>query len=75
MSYFLIYPTEDGPRVRQFSTPEGVRAFFDGEPIKGFRANTNEPDPNYWGEQCLIIRGEIVVPQPKTVVQEWDFGA
>lgn len=30
-------------------------------------------DTNYWKDDLLIIKGEVMVPQPKEVVTEWEF--
>ena len=38
-----------------------------GEKIPG------ETDPNYWGDQLVIIKGDVVVPRPKKVVEEYEI--
>jgi len=32
-----------------------------------------EPDTNYWGDSVLIIKGEVVIPEPIEKVVEYDI--
>lgn len=70
MPYFVVCPSEDGARVRLMTSEEiGEWAtegeeFYDKAPL--------EPDTNYW-QKNLIIKGEVVAPQPVQVVTEWEL--
>ena len=76
--YILIAPDEDGNPVR-YLTEKELKEYL--QKITEYKDETifldklpKETDANYWKEnQVLLIKGEIVVPQPKQVVKEWDL--
>lgn len=71
MWYFVIYSSEDGKvRVNRFSKEE----------------LENRLNKNYWGDDpkflsekddlaysvgLMIIKGDLIAPQPKKVVEQW----
>jgi len=77
-TYFLIYGSEDGTQILEYEDEEKLKAALLDHGFTEFRAtfgkDYRERDPNYWGEDnCLIIKGEIIVPKPKKVVQDWEL--
>ncbi len=40
---------------------------------EGFLDSIKEHNTNYWGNNHLIIKGRIIVPQEKIVVKELDI--
>lgn len=75
MTYFVIHGSEDGPVVRECSTAESLKQYFEDAGLERFRPGfgTDDRDPNYWPEDmALVIKGEVVVPKPKEVVKDWD---
>jgi len=74
-SYFLITCSEDGDLgVQEYSKAELLTALAEGdhgklEFISKLRAN----DPMNWGRnQCVLIKGEVVVPYPKETTVAYD---
>lgn len=39
----------------------------------GFINKIQNPDTNYWGDNILIVKGEIVSPKPVQVATEFDI--
>jgi len=75
MSYFLIVCSEDGDiSVTPYNKDELLEAIIeeDHDYIK-FMQNIKDTNPQYWGNSRLIIKGEIVTPEPKDVVKEYDI--
>jgi hypothetical protein len=75
MSYFLIECSEDGDvSITQHDRESLVKSISNGE-YKNATFINSVPgvDPQYWGGQVLVIKGEIVVPKPKEVVMEYDI--
>ncbi len=75
--YVLITSDEDGDiRIRRMTEKEVQEKIIDRgtPPWLNARDLAKEPDPMYWGSHCwLLIRGEIVVPKPKTTATGWDL--
>ncbi len=72
MSYFLIYGTESGTKIKQFLTKgkliEHLDEYFSENTIE-FMNHVPE-DPNYFYDGLVIvIQGEIVKPKPITIVK------
>ncbi len=85
--YFVIYQNDTEATVMYMPNKKDVALFLEelqdnkdecltdktGNPI--FMDATNpdtSTDPQYWGG-VLIIKGTVVIPQPKKVVQEWEL--
>lgn len=74
MTYFVIYESDDGTRIRPMSKEQLLKWIPpDGEAKKFFGAMPNDCDPNYWHGQYLIIKGEVVCPVPETTVVTWNI--
>ena len=80
MKYFVIYNGDGDTTVSQLSKEELVSRITpdeDGEGYYGkvgFLKSIEEKDTNYWGDNILIIKGEIVIPEPKNVIKSFDIG-
>lgn len=73
MSYFLIHGSEDGTQIIELKDISGLKEYG----IQKFRKALHDKggyfDSNYWAEdEGIVIKGEIVVPKPKKVVEEWE---
>lgn len=73
MVYFMIYNSDGDTRVLSLSREEVLerlnpedeedrQQFYDSFP--------GERDPAYWGK-TLIIKGEVVHPEPEEVIIKW----
>lgn len=72
--YFMIYGSEDGTRIVQFSRADQLKQIMEDRGLRSFRTELGDADTNYWGErECLLIQGSVVVPKPKAVVQDWEI--
>jgi len=74
-SYFLITCTEDGDiRVDQYSKAELLTTLAEGDHGKlEFMGKLVDEDPMNWKESgCLLIKGDIAVPYPKTTATSYD---
>lgn len=78
-TYFVIKSGEDGLSIRA-CTQDALRELLN-EDFWGtggrFHERVPEMSKGYFQERdgqeaLLIIRGEIIVPKPKTAVQTWD---
>lgn len=73
--YFLIEPTEDGPRVH-VCTKEALSELLKELEIKPehvFTRDNFDPDTNYWCGWILIIKGDFAKIGVKNVVKEYDI--
>jgi hypothetical protein len=80
MPYFVIHNSEGETCINQLSKeqllkrikPEvGEKGGHYGE--VGFLPKIEESDTNYWGDNILIIKGDIIVPKPIEVVKEYEI--
>lgn len=79
--YYWIDCSEDGDvRVHVYTKKEleieldrSARAVDDGESAPIFSRTLPGADPQYWDGKSIIIKGEIVVPSPRDVVQKWEL--
>ena len=81
-TYFVIEGTEDGGQIRQFSKKELLKAMQDDDyadidaSMAMSQADWDEHDtpcdPNYWGDNIVIIKGTVVQPKPKEEVTVWE---
>ena len=73
--YFTIHCSEDGDvRVHQDSKEELLQKitehyYGDSE----FFSSLQGTDPQEWGDKLLIIKGEIVVPKPKKIIEKYEI--
>lgn len=75
--YILITSTEYGDiRIVQMTADkvrECVGECEDGPSWITEECLAKQADPMYWSNRFLLIKGEVVVPIPKTTVTEWDI--
>jgi len=71
--YFFIHCSEDGDiSVTQYNKEELLEIIKEYGDIKYFE-KLEEEDPQCWGRNALIIKGEIATPKPKKVVEEYEI--
>lgn len=79
MSYFIISNSDGNTTVEQvdkntllerIQPEEGEECCYYGR--VGFLNEINEGDTDYWGDNILIIKGEIVTPKPKKVIETFE---
>lgn len=77
MSYFFIHNTEDGVVVTQCFNQDAAKRYIEGITSDDLRfecrANFIDTLPNAYSptEDYLVIKGDVVVPQPVTTVTEY----
>jgi hypothetical protein len=79
--YYWIECSEDGDvRVSSYTKDELERVLGDpetndpdGRRTSGLALAVPGSDPMYWNGKSIIIKGEIVVPKPRDVVQKWEL--
>ena len=76
MSYFLIYGTEDGIRIKQFAnnyqTAEYLEQNFNDCPVEFLDYIPSDMNELY-DRQMIVIKGEVVKPKPVTVVKTFEI--
>lgn len=74
-SYFIISNSDGDTSVTEMTKTELLEAIEEnhwGDRLcLGDIPDNN--DTNYWGESLLIIKGEIVTPEPKEVITSYDI--
>ena len=73
--YFVIRAGEDGVRISSYTKAQLLKELkLDADDSDVFLNSENfDSDPNYWGTKTLIIKGEIVTPIVKKIVEEYDI--
>jgi len=77
--YFIIQNSDGDTTVQQVPKEELARRLTPDKNgdnsygSDGFLEEIKEDDTNYWGENILIIKGDIVSPKPKDVVKSYAF--
>lgn len=80
MDYFLVVSSPDGIGI--YRVPKSRLEEVISEEYMGVQVNRSvtkeyldsQTDPGYWPEgSYLLIKGEIVNPFPKTVIEKWEF--
>jgi len=69
MTYFVINCSDGDVIVTSYEKEHLLKAIEDeyyGHGIE-FMETLSESNPQYWGNQVLIIKGEVVTPRPKIV--------
>jgi hypothetical protein len=64
--YFMIYNYDGDTKVREYTKKQleqelEKEEFYNSN--KNFLTKISDPDTNYWGENPIIIKGQIVVPK------------
>ena len=73
---FIISNSDGDTSIRAVSEEEFLSELNDGDyPSVAFLdLIEGSTDPNYWPEgTLLVIKGEVVVPKPKTVVKQYSL--
>lgn len=77
-TYWMINCSEDGDVYVQRYTRAELEAEIaehiedTGKPIAFFNSVPASIDPQYWNGQALLIKGDIVTPQPKQVITKYE---
>ena len=72
MSYFLLSCTEDGGYVETLTKAQVMDLLTGAEEDRPqCVAKVPDKEISYWGEKNVLIKGEIIVPQPVQIVTEW----
>ena len=72
--YFVIHNSDGETTVEKMSKEKLLERINDEHYGKvEFIDGIGNNDTNYWGDDILIIRGEIVVPKPKKIVETYDI--
>ena len=80
MPYYVIHNSDGDTFVEEVTKEELIEKIEpeDGDdagyygPV-GFLSKVSERDTNYWGDNILIIKGEIITPEPKEVIKTFDI--
>ena len=70
--YFLVSQFDTDAEVRRLTKEQLIESLNDGNYPDGFLSKLEDKDPATWEMKSLLIKGEIVVPVPKQVVEEWE---
>lgn len=72
-TYFVIRNSDGDTIVNTITKEELLERIRDGNYPNIFNTMPVDGDTNYWGDNILIIKGKIVVPEAKQVVTEYDI--
>lgn len=74
--YLVVYRLEDDVHIDLYSA-NSLAEFLREDGFGLEFIQSTDAVPTYFDDfpsnTCLIMKGSIVVPKPKTVVQEWSF--
>jgi hypothetical protein len=72
-TYFVISPGEGDPRIEPLTREELTRRLSEGYyGDVGFMGSLRNKNINEWGDNIMIIKGEVVIPRPVEVVKRYD---
>ena len=74
-NFFVICNSDGNTSVTQLSKEELLKQLEEeywGDIVE-FIEKINETNTNYWGDNILIIKGDIISPKPKTVITSYDL--
>ena len=77
--YFVISNSDGDTTIEHLTKDELIEKLGNDEESNHWGAESfvenlsHNDDTNYWGNSILIIKGEIVIPKPKTVVKDYDI--
>ncbi len=72
--YFIIGMSEDGDPFHYIMSKEELEEFLEENSEQDFMDEEdlkNYSDSNYWNDSILIIKGEIIIPEPVEVVTKY----
>jgi len=70
--YFFIFSGEDGISIDNYSKEELKQVIKDEDYGPMVFKEELGNDINLWTKNTLIIKGEIIVPKPKTIVTDYE---
>jgi len=73
-TYFIIHNGDGDTNVDVLTREELTKRLneeYYGD--VGFLREITEKDTNYWGDALLIIKGEIIIPKPVKVIEEYEL--
>lgn len=76
MTYFVISNSDGDTHINPMSKDEllkNLKENYWGDECEVRGELPRESDTNYWGDSIVIIKGEVVAPTPKKVVEEYDI--
>ena len=74
MSNYFVIRNSDGDTTVTEHSAEDLKEKLNEEywgPVEFMDELPSNKDTNYWGDCILIIKGEVVVPQPVETVTEY----
>ena len=76
-NYFMITRTEDGFFVQKFSKKDLLIELDEErdyeEPLNFLKDIPDELDIDRWPTGRIIIKGEIIIPKPVKIVEEYEI--
>ena len=80
MSFFTLESGEDGPYMTIHENKDELLQYIQENDLHQFRTcvadnplRTSSHLETWTDNDCMIIKGEIIVPKPKETVINWDF--
>ena len=75
--YFVIHNSDGDTTISHLTKDELIERLGNSEESnhwgsEGFIENLKENDTNYWGLNILIIKGKIIVPKPKSIIETYE---
>lgn len=73
MKYYLITSNDDGADISEYTEEKLLERINNGDEYNFTGEFPPEPDTMYWGNIELIIRGEVIIPKKKKVVERYEI--
>lgn len=76
MSQYIVINNSDGDTFVKSYSKEELLAILNDEDWNSYGKMSEIPDhadTNYWGDNIIIIKGEVVVPTAVTTVTEFNI--
>jgi len=70
MAYFVIISDADGVGIYKCKDAQTAVRYLE-DAGENCVDDVPDDDLNCWGDACVVIKGEIVVPKPVKSVTEW----
>jgi len=74
--YYIINNSDGDTTVSEVTKEELLKRINPEDPYYGdkrFLQKISKNDTNYWGDNILIIKGNIITPKPKEKVVTYDI--
>jgi len=77
-TYFVISNSDGDTTIGEYTKSELLKLleakdFGNVFPFTRFPQFPENPDPNYWGDNILIIKGKVVSPKPVETVTKYEI--